>query len=281
MKKRTGRYAAPPAGELHPARLLELCATKRLARRIILYDSIGSTNEAAMAAAAEGADGGALFVAEEQTSGRGRKGRAWSSAKGRSLTFSLLLKPAGRTEGLTALFSLAVVRALDDFVKGTAIKWPNDIFVNGKKLGGILAESKDDSVVIGLGLDVNEEAGDFPPGIAAEAISMRMACRRVLDRGIVLCRILDAFEERYDRFREEGFAPFREEIQRRLLFIGRRVIIESGGSSFAGRMIGITNEGRLCLDMDGTERVFSSGDLTLRASSRRPQGGSRGMDSRA
>jgi len=281
MKKRTGRCAALPAGELHPARLLDLCATERLARRIILYDSIGSTNAAAMAAAAEGAEGGTLFVAEEQTSGKGRKGRTWFSAKGRSLTFSLLLRPAGRTEGLTALFSLAVARALDDFVEGPAIKWPNDILVNGKKLGGILAESKGDTVVIGLGLDVNEEAGDLSRGIATEAISMRMACGRVLDRGIVLCRILEAFEERYDRFREEGFAPFREEVQHRLLFIGKWVIIESGGSSFDGKMIGVTNEGRLCLDVDGAERVFSSGDLTLRPGSRRPQGGSRGTDSRA
>jgi BirA family biotin operon repressor/biotin-[acetyl-CoA-carboxylase] ligase len=281
MKKKTGEKAAPAAGELHPARLLDLCATKRLARRIILYDSIESTNAAAMAAAAEGADGGTLFVADEQTSGKGRKGRAWFSAKGKSLTFSVLLRPAGRTEGLTALFALAVASALGDFLKSPAIKWPNDIFLNGKKLGGILAESRDDFVVIGLGLDVNEKAGDFSPGIAAEAISMRIAGRRVFDRGIVLCRILEAFEERHDRFQEVGFAPFREEIQRRLLFIGKRVTIESGGDAFEGKMIGITNEGRLCIDVDGAEKVFSSGDLTLRAGSRRLRGGSRGMDSRA
>jgi BirA family biotin operon repressor/biotin-[acetyl-CoA-carboxylase] ligase len=281
MKKRTGKNAALPAGELHPARLLDLCATKRLARRIVLYDSIGSTNAAAMAAAAEGAGGGTLFIAEEQNAGKGRKGRSWSSAKGKSLTFSLLIRPAGRTEGITALLALAVARSFGDSRGGLAIKWPNDIFLNGKKLGGILAESRDDFVVIGLGLDVNEETGDFSPGIAAAATSMRIACKRVFDRGIVLCRILEAFEELHDRFQEEGFAPFREEIQGKLLFIGTQVIIESGEGSFEGRMIGITNEGRLCLDMDGTERVFSSGDLTLRARSRRLRGGSRGMDSRA
>jgi BirA family biotin operon repressor/biotin-[acetyl-CoA-carboxylase] ligase len=281
MKQKTKKTAALPGGELHPARLLDLCATKRLARRIIVYDSVESTNAVAMAAAADGAAGGTLFVADEQTAGKGRKGRAWFSAKGKSLTFSLLLRPAGRTEGLTALLALAVVRALDDSLEGLAIKWPNDVFLNGKKLGGILAESKDDSVVIGLGLDVNEKAEDFLSGIAAEAISMRIACARAFDRGIVLCRILEAFEELYDRFLENGFAPFREEIQRRLLSIGTQVVIESGGESFNGKMIGITNEGRLRLDMNGTERVFSSGDLTLRARSPRPRGGSRGLDSRA
>lgn len=281
MKRKTEKNAAPAAGELHPARLLDLCATKRLARRIILCDSIESTNAAAMAAAADGAAGGTLFIAEEQTGGRGRKGRSWSSAKGRSLTFSLLLRPAGRTEGLTALLALAVARSLGDSLMGVAVKWPNDIYLNGKKLGGILAESKDDFAVIGLGLDVNEEAGDFPPAIAAEAISMRIARKRVFDRGIVLCRILEAFEEMYDRYEEEGIAPFREEIQDRLLFIGKRVVIESGQGSFEGKMIGITEEGRLRLEKNGTERVFSSGDLTLRAGSRGSRGGSRGTASRA
>jgi BirA family transcriptional regulator, biotin operon repressor / biotin---[acetyl-CoA-carboxylase] ligase len=281
MRKNAGTNPAPAAGELHPARLLHLCATKRLARRIILYDSIGSTNATAMAAAAEGAAGGTLFVAEEQISGKGRKGRVWLSAKGKSLTFSLLLRPVGRKEGLTALFALAVVRALGEFLEGLAIKWPNDIFLKGKKLGGILAESRDDCVVIGLGLDVNEEAEEFPAGIAAEAISMRVARARAFDRGVVLCRILEAFEGLYERFQVEGFAPFREEIQGRLLFVGKRVIVESGADSFEGTMIGITNEGRLCLEANGTERVFSSGDLTLRARSPRPRGGSRGTDSRA
>jgi BirA family biotin operon repressor/biotin-[acetyl-CoA-carboxylase] ligase len=281
MKRKTGMSALSAGEEIHPARLLDLCATKHIARRIILYDTIESTNAAAMAAAAEGAEDGTLFVADEQTAGKGRKGRAWLSAKGKSLTFSLLLRPAGRTEGLTALLALAVVRALGDSLEGLAIKWPNDLFLNGRKLGGILAESKDGAVVIGLGLDVNEAAGDFLSGIAVEAVSMRIACGRAFDRGIVLCRILEAFEELYDRFRKKGFAPFREDIQRRLLYIGTHVVIESGGESIEGKMIGITNEGRLRLDVEGTERVFSSGDLTLRTRSRRSRGGARGIDSRA
>jgi BirA family transcriptional regulator, biotin operon repressor / biotin---[acetyl-CoA-carboxylase] ligase len=274
MMRGSGEHAAWAAEELYPARLLGLCATKRLARRIILYDSIGSTNEAAMAAAAQGAEGGMLFVAEEQTSGKGRKGRVWLSAKGASLTFSLLLRPAPRTEGLTALFALAVVGALDGFVEDIAVKWPNDIFLGGKKLGGVLAESRDDFVVIGLGLDVNETVGDFPPVIAAEAISMRLAGARPFDRGAVLCRILETFEALYDRFLEEGFAPFRAELERRLLHVGTPVIVESGGESIGGTMLGITDDGRVRLGVSGAERVLSSGDLTLR-------GGSRDTDSRA
>lgn len=274
MKRPRGDTAATAAAELHPARLLALCATKRLARRIILYDSIGSTNDAAMAAAARGAEGGMLFVAEEQTSGKGRKGRAWISMKCASLTFSLLLRPAPRTDGLTALFALAVVEALDGFVGGLAVKWPNDIYLGGRKLGGVLAESRDDAAVIGLGLDVNEAAGDFPAGLASEAVSMRVAGARRFDRGIVLCRILEAFEAMHDRYIEGGFAPFREELERRLLYLGAPVIVESGGESIRGTMLGITDDARVRLDVGGAERVLSSGDLTLR-------GGSRDTDSRA
>jgi BirA family biotin operon repressor/biotin-[acetyl-CoA-carboxylase] ligase len=270
---REERTRAGGALDLHPARLLALCATERLARSIVLYDSIASTNTAAMAAASDGVRPGTLFVADEQTAGRGRKGRSWHSSKGKSLTFSLLLGHGGRTEGLTALLALAVIRALGDSLEGLGVKWPNDVYLNGKKLGGILAESKNDAIALGLGLDVNEEPADFPSGIAAEAVSMRMAAGRPFDRGVVLCRILEKFEALYDRFGREGLAPFREEIERALLFEGERVHIETGGDSIEGTMLGITDEGRLRLEIDGTERVFSSGDLTLR-------GGSRGTDSR-
>jgi biotin-(acetyl-CoA carboxylase) ligase len=97
-----------------------------------------------------------------------------------------------------------------------------------------------------------------------------MAARKRLDRGLVLCRILEAFETLYDRFQREGFASFRVAVQRELLFVGKPVLVESGGGSFVGNMIGITNEGYLCIDIDGAERVFASGDLTLRE---RPQRG--------
>jgi BirA family biotin operon repressor/biotin-[acetyl-CoA-carboxylase] ligase len=274
MRSDTGSSDVAAARDLHPARLLGLCATKRLARRIILYDAAASTNASAMAAVADGARGGTLFVADAQTAGKGRKGRAWFSTKGKSLTFSLLLRPATPVEGLTPLLALAVLTAMEDSLAGLAVKWPNDIFLNGKKLGGILAESIDDAVVLGLGLDVNEGDDDFPAEIAAEAISMRLAGGRAFDRGIVLCRILEAFEDLYDRFLEGGLAPFRENLERALLYIGEPVVIETGGASFEGAMIGITDEGRLRLEIDGAERVFSAGDLTLR-------GGSRGTDSRA
>ena len=258
--------ARTPAGmqEIHPARILALCRTKHLSRRIVLFDEVGSTNTAALSSAAAGAKGETLFIAEEQRFGKGRKGRRWLSLRGKSLTFSLLLSPARAAEGLTAIMALAVIVALENFVKGLAIKWPNDIYLKGRKLGGILAESRDEHVALGLGLNVNQTVKEFPPEIADEAISMRIASRNGFDRGIVLCRLLEEFERLYGRFQEEGFAPFRGEIERCLLYRGEVVVIDSGGTPLEGTMVGITNEGFLRLDIDGSERTFSSGDLTLR-----------------
>jgi BirA family biotin operon repressor/biotin-[acetyl-CoA-carboxylase] ligase len=264
MRARPAPPTFPAVDELHPARLLEHCGTSHLARRIVLFDAVSSTNAAAMAASPEAAAGEALFVAADQLRGRGRKGRSWFTGRGTGLAFSLLLVPGRRSEGLTAVLALAAVESLDPLVKGLAIKWPNDIFLRGRKLGGILAEAKDEAVALGLGLNVNERRADFPAALAPEATSLRIAARRSLDRGLVLCRILVEFEKRYDRFREEGFAPFREEIEARLLFMGEAVSVESGGETAAGRMIGITADGYLRLESGGTERVFPSGDLTVR-----------------
>ncbi|MDD4856638.1 MAG: biotin--[acetyl-CoA-carboxylase] ligase [Candidatus Krumholzibacteria bacterium] len=269
MRRRTDRDVACPAQDLHPARLLGICGTKILGRRIVLFDSVESTNAAAMAAVVAGAAEGTLFIAERQTLGKGRKGRSWFSAEGKSLTFSLILRPPRKEEALTAILALAVVRALWNFVGRSTVKWPNDVFLNGRKLAGILAESREGAVVVGLGLNVNETPADFPSAIAGEATSMRIAAKKTFDRARVLCRILEMFEALYEEFQRGGFAPLRKDVEDRLLYIGERVSIESGGNVFKGNMIGITDEGYLRLEAGGTERVFSSGDLTLVGKTRR------------
>lgn len=272
MKGKSLESAAAAVQEVHPARILALCQTRHIARRIVLFDAVGSTNEAALYAAAGGAAPGMLVLAEEQSSGRGRKGRSWLSTKGKSLTVSLLLGAARKDEGLTAIMALAVVRALEGSVNGLAIKWPNDIVLGERKLGGILAESRGEFVAIGLGLNVNEKAGELPPEIAGEATSMRVAARKRFDRGLVLCRILEEFERLYDGFLENGFARYHDEIERHLLHLGERVVIDVGGATIDGTMTGITNEGYVCLEVDGTIRIVSSGDLTLRGRGRGRKG---------
>jgi BirA family biotin operon repressor/biotin-[acetyl-CoA-carboxylase] ligase len=253
--------------DLHPAALLDCAATERLGRTIVVYDAVGSTNLAAMEAGLVGAPEGLLVIAEEQTLGRGRKGRVWSSARGRSLTFSILLRPVRTEEGLTALLALAAVRALDGLVADARIKWPNDVFLGGKKVGGILAEARGEAVVIGMGLNVNERPADFPAEIAGQAVSLRAAVGKDLDRGRVLCRILRVFERLYGRFQRDGFASFRAEVEARMLYVGEAVTIETGDERFRGRLLGITDGGYVRIAVAGQERTFSSGDLTVRKGS--------------
>ena len=263
-KRRAGQSPGIVHRDLHPARLLDLCTTSRLARTVVLFDSIGSTNLAAMEAGSAGAPEGMLFISEEQRLGRGRKGREWLSVRGKSLTFSLLLRPVRRDEGLTAIMALSAVTALGARAVHPRIKWPNDVFLGGKKVGGILAEAKGDAVVIGMGLNVNERPEDFPAAIADEAVSLRMACGRELDRGRVLCRIIEAFERLYERFEREGFASFRAEIEEKLLYVGGSVTVETGDEKVRGKLLGITDEGHIRIAAAGGERVFASGELTVR-----------------
>jgi BirA family biotin operon repressor/biotin-[acetyl-CoA-carboxylase] ligase len=268
MANRPTETPAPRgARDLHPARVLELCRTSRLARTVVLFDSADSTNAVAMEAASRGAPEGLLVIAEEQRRGKGRKSRTWSSVKGKSLTFSLLLRPACRVEGLTAIFALAAVKALGRVAKDVGIKWPNDVLIGGRKAAGILAEAKGDAVVIGMGLNVNERPEELPAGVSPPAVSLAMTLGRNLDRGRLLARIVGTFEKLYVRFEREGFASFRREIEDRLLYVGSAVTVETGEAKLEGGLLGITDDGYLRLAVAGEERIVSAGDLTLREGS--------------
>lgn len=252
------------AVDLHPGTLLRELGPNRLCGSIVLFDRVDSTNGAAMRSALPDATGGTLFLAEEQTMGRGRAGRSWTATPGKSLLFSLLLRPPREAGGLTPLLAIAAAGALDESCGGVMIKWPNDIFIGGRKAAGILAESREGMVALGMGLNVNEVQSDFPPGLRAAATSLRIETGRVRPRGELLVSILNGLADRYGVWCESGLEPFAGEIERRMLFIGERVLLESGSESFSGVMRGITGEGHLRLSIDGGERIFAAGDLSLR-----------------
>jgi len=287
-KRPTRRSSSPRSRDLHPARVLGLCPTSRLARTIVLFESADSTNAVAAEAASRGAPEGLLVVAEEQRRGKGRRGRTWSSVRGKSLTFSLVLRPACRAEGLTAILALAAVKVLGAIKKAAAtpdaealailrrrggrggsrldvrIKWPNDVLIDGRKAAGILAEAKGDAVVIGMGLNVNERPEELPAGVSPAAVSLATAVGRNLDRGRLLARLVGTFEELYVRFEREGFAAFRSEIEDLLLYVGSTVTVDAGDVKLEGGLLGITDDGYLRLAVAGEERIVSSGDLTVR-----------------
>ncbi len=270
--------------------------TRRLGRPTIFFPSIGSTNDVARERAEAGAGEGLLIVADEQTAGRGRLDRRWWAPRGSSLLMSLLLRPPlpARLAGqLTMCLGLAAAEGIEA-VTGLrpALKWPNDLLLNGRKLGGMLTELRLDgerieSAVLGLGVNVNLDfrardrhtsrwsgsAGHVsaifradqrvspPPDLAHTAISLSMALNRPVDRLPLLVAILVRVEAWYDRLCA-GESPH-QAWAARLDTLGRTVEITEAGGAWRGTAVGVSPEGGLRVrDAAGAERLIWSGDVT-------------------
>lgn len=173
-------------------------------RQVAVTASTGSTNADLVAAARAGAAEGTVLVAEEQTAGRGRLGRAWLSPPRAALTFSVLLRPRavpparrGWLPLLAGVATAVAVRAQSGVA--AELKWPNDVLVAGSKLAGILAEACGDTIVVGIGLNVSTLAADFPSAAAAALppTSLLLETSTEVDRQALLVRLLAEFEERY------------------------------------------------------------------------------------
>jgi BirA family biotin operon repressor/biotin-[acetyl-CoA-carboxylase] ligase len=272
--------------------------TRRLGRPTLYYPIIGSTNDVAHAEAAGGAADGLLVIADEQTAGRGRLDRRWWAPPGSSLLMSLLLRPAlpAHAAGqLTMCLGLAAVEGIES-VTGLrpALKWPNDLLLEGRKLGGMLTELRLDGerlayAVLGLGVNVNiafdegrttkDENDPSSPhlqtpqvgagvvlgpssDLADTAISLSMTLGRAVDRVALLAAILLRCEAWYERALA-GESPHAAWAAR-LDTVGRRVTVTTAAGSMAGMAVGVTPEGALLLhgDADATEQVIWSGDVT-------------------
>lgn len=226
-------------------------------------ESVGSTNAVLRSMAASGAPEGTVVVADEQTEGRGRAGRAWFSPPGVGLWLSVLLAPRLPPRELVPLSMVTAVSVADalrrDFGIDARIKWPNDVYAGGRKLGGILLESLQGAggpvewVVVGIGLNVNLDAGDLPPDIASTAVSMRMLLKRPVSRLEVLRTILDGFDEDWARFEREGFGGFRERCVALSTVLGRSIEVVSDAGTIQGTAVDLTSDGALVVE-DGRGR---------------------------
>ncbi len=140
------------------------------------YRRTDSTNSRARELAEEGAPGGTVVTAGEQTAGRGRQGRAWTAPAGKALLYSAVLRPLGDQPLLPLAVALAVCDAVEELAPGTGaqIKWPNDVWVEGRKLAGILIETRtqDDWAVLGIGLNLTIAPNEFPPDLRDKAVSL-------------------------------------------------------------------------------------------------------------
>jgi len=223
------------------------------------FDSLDSTNRYLLDEARAGAPEGLVAVADYQTAGRGRRGRTWVAPPGASLLVSVLLRPSlapDRAQLVSIGAGLAMADAVERVVGfAPALKWPNDLLVDDKKLAGLLAEADPDAVVVGVG--VNVEWHDFPPEVAETATACNLVAGRTVDRDAILDAFLDGLAARYRDF--EGVLP---EYRARLSTLGRRVRVETGTGTLTGTAVDVGESGELLVEPDGADRVaVHAGDV--------------------
>ena len=239
-------------------------------RNVVYVKSVDSTNRFARELAAQGAAHGTLVIADEQTAGRGRRGRGWMSPAGEGIFMSLILRPQvhpSQVARLSLQTALAVARAIEDVCGLDArIKWPNDIVCSGRKIVGMLLEMNADEqcvhdVVAGVGINVHQRG--FDADIAGTASSLDLLSGRFVKRAEVVRAFLQAFEQTQALCGQPG--ALMEAYRARSATLGRRVRVMSAGEAFTGMAQEITDMGTLIvLDEQGVRREVFAADVSVR-----------------
>lgn len=253
---------------------LETLVQGDIGREIIFFESIGSTNTAALELAEKGAPHGTVVIADRQAKGKGRLGRTWVSPPRSNIYMSVILRPEIETEDATLLTIMAAVSCAKGVMKSTGlkaeIKWPNDLMISSKKLGGILTEMKSDPdgivfAVIGIGINVNSKIKkDFPPDIRGIATSIREELGKIQSRTFIIAEILKETEHWYRVLLTGGRKPLFDEWKRLSSTLGMKVRVTAGDNVFTGVAEDIDKGGMLILRLpSGMLKKISSGDVTM------------------
>ena len=258
---------------IQPELLRKRLAGSLFSSPIHYHPSIDSTNALAKALAGQGAPEGTLVIAEEQTAGRGRRGRAWVSPARANLLFSLLLRPfleGDRVFVLTMVLALAGLKAVNKICGVKAmIKWPNDLYVGTRKLAGILTEfavreKKVDWVVLGMGINVGWRP-DVPQQGGAPATSLVEEAGRPVSRNALLIELLTEFEGLYKDVVAGEMERLYEEWNRNCLVLGKAVVVATEKERIEGKALRIDDCGALILEeADGNQRRILTGEVSLR-----------------
>ncbi|HVI75223.1 MAG TPA: biotin--[acetyl-CoA-carboxylase] ligase [Anaeromyxobacteraceae bacterium] len=256
-------------GELEVRPLLN---THDVGQALHWYEEVGSTNDVAKELADEGALHGEVVIAERQSAGRGRRGRSWSSPPRKNLYLSVVLRPdlpPARAPEVTLLAAVAVCQAVRRAgVASAAIKWPNDVLASGRKLAGVLTEMAAEVervqwLVVGIGVNVNAAADDFPDELRELATSLLIERGHPVPRALFAAALLTALEEWLDRHAAEGFAPVRAAWREMSDTLGREVRVRVGSADLVGLAEDVDETGALLVrTASGLERVVA-GDVEM------------------
>ena len=243
--------------------------TKVVGRRVLAYNLVTSTNDLANFLAREGEQEGTIVFAKGQTHGRGRHGKEWASPEG-GLYFSFILRPemeAGRATRITLMAGWAVAKVLQEMgVGAVSIKWPNDVYLEGGKVCGILTEmslagDKVDYVVVGVGVNVNTDAKDLPK----DAVSLAGVSGKSFDIEDLAHIIIRKIDEGYGLLREHKFFRILDDLRHASeFFLGSRVRVTNGERVMTGSAVDFDEEGGLVLRRDnGTQVSVAAGSLEI------------------
>jgi BirA family biotin operon repressor/biotin-[acetyl-CoA-carboxylase] ligase len=267
------------ANRLSADLILKHLATHFLGRNLVYLPETASTNADARRLAAAGAPDGTVVVAEYQSAGRGRLERRWVAPPGSSLLASVLLRPdlaPYRAQRLTMLAGLAAADAIEaETGLHAGLKWPNDLLIGERKVGGILTEvdvsgERLSYAVLGIGLNVNLDPAALPGELLERATSLSAELGREVDRLSLLLALLALLEKRYIAL-GAGAADLHREWAGRLVTVGREVVVSAGDGEWWGVAEGVDDDGALLVRPPGGEaRRVVAGDVRPRATPEAP-----------
>jgi BirA family biotin operon repressor/biotin-[acetyl-CoA-carboxylase] ligase len=257
----------------NPYHQIENGEAGRIGWRIHYFNAVESTQRIAAELAAEGAAQGAVVIAEQQSAGRGRMGRSWHSPAGVNLYMTIILRPSiplGQVSRLSLVAAVAAAEALETVAPGiVAIKWPNDVWLGGRKACGIIAEAMTDGaqglrcVLVGIGLNVNLALKEVPSDLRDKATSVRIATGHACDRIELASALFNRLHSRYMEFELAGFASVRPVWERYSALSGRRVTVVDGDARITGVVHGIDDDGALLIDTNESRARILTGDVSI------------------
>jgi BirA family biotin operon repressor/biotin-[acetyl-CoA-carboxylase] ligase len=245
--------------------------TSFIGRKIIHFESIGSTNNKARELAEKGEEEGTVVVSESQTGGKGRTGRQWFSQAYKGIWMSVILRPEIdllSVSFITQITCAAVGKSIKYITGDIRIKWPNDVYLHGKKICGILTESsgevdKVDYIVLGIGINVNQDEIDFPEILEQKATSIKIETGRPISRSNLLCEVLYELEQFYMDYKDHGSIESVIEFCRtHSSIIGKQIVAKRGGIDILLKVMDINGKGELSVQFsDGHTDSIRTGDI--------------------
>ncbi|MGH7865157.1 MAG: biotin--[acetyl-CoA-carboxylase] ligase [Candidatus Binataceae bacterium] len=257
----------------NPYQSIESGGPGRIGWRIHYFEELSSTQEVARELAEQGAAHGTVVIAEQQTGGRGRMGRAWHSPPGAGLYSTTILRPTlsiAQVARISIMAGVAAAEALETVAPGlVAVKWPNDVWLRGKKACGILAEAVTDragaltSVLLGIGINVNLAADEIPIELRDKATSVRAVLGRACDRVELAAALFSRLDSRYMEVGSGDFESIRAAFAARFALAGKRIAVVDATARQSGVALGIDEDGALLLETERGVRRILAGDVTV------------------